>query len=89
MGKALEWKFVRGTQCNGKLFQQLHAIFFLFAIWIVQFIGPIMDEPCYFDKKSETTPTKLQLTEVLQYSLNTETLVLAPDILAGFITFFV
>ena len=74
MGKALERKFVRGTLCNGKLFQQLHAIFFLFAISIVQFIGPIMDELCILIKKSETTPTKLQLTEVLQYSLNTETI---------------
>ena len=44
MGYALQRKFVRGIQCNGKLFQQLHAMFFLFVIWQVQFIGPITDE---------------------------------------------
>ena len=56
MGKALERKFVRGTLCNGKLFQQLHAIFFLFAISIVQFIGPIMDELCILIKNRKQLP---------------------------------
>ena len=50
IGQALQRKFVRGIQYNGKLFQQLQAMFFLAAIWIVQFIGPIMDELCILIK---------------------------------------
>ena len=42
MGQALQRKFARGIQFNSKLFQLLHAIFTV--IWIVQFIGPVIDE---------------------------------------------
>ena len=69
MCQALQRKFARGIQYNSKLFQQLHAIFTV--IWIVQFIGPAIDELrilIKFGNNSHEITTSRSFTVQLYYS---------------------